>query len=304
MRLMKFMLQTVFLKQCLHCWNVTSPEIKSSYAIKYYIIIINRGGAVLKYNKTEAEAYEAYVRETEHPGNYVLMSAMSKPLSTEFLLLENADARVEELGIGTGQYMLKTVDYCRFATLELLTREIEKCHVPGAVAELGVFRGDFAKYINRLLPNRKFYLFDTFEGFDRKDIDTELHGQYSKQSWFDASLDYFSNTNVDKVLEKMKHREQCIVRKGYFPDTIPKEEVAYAFVSLDCDLYQPMLEGLRYFYPRLQKGGYLMIHDYNGDTEGNLTGVRKAVQDYEMESGEFLHKVPISDACGSLVICK
>ena len=137
MRLMKFMLQTVFLKQCLHCWNVTSPEIKSSYAIKYYIIIINRGGAVLKYNKTEAEAYEAYVRETEHPGNYVLMSAMSKPLSTEFLLLENADARVEELGIGTGQYMLKTVDYCRFATLELLTREIEKRHVPGAVAELG-----------------------------------------------------------------------------------------------------------------------------------------------------------------------
>ena len=54
-------------------------------------------------------------------------------------------------------------DYVRLATLELLCRRLE--HVPGAAAELGVYRGFFARCINHLLPDRKLYLFDSFEGF-------------------------------------------------------------------------------------------------------------------------------------------
>ena len=34
-------------------------------------------------------------------------------------------------------------------------------------SELGVYRGRFARCINRLLPDRKLYLFDSFQGFDR-----------------------------------------------------------------------------------------------------------------------------------------
>ena len=29
------------------------------------------------------------------------------------------------------------------------------------------------------------------------------------------------------------------------------------------DLYKPTLEGLNIFYPKISKGGYLSIHDYN-----------------------------------------
>ena len=56
-----------------------------------------------------------------------------------------------------------TNDYVRLATLELLCRRLES--VPGAAAELGVYRGFFAKCINQLNPKRKLYLFDSFEGF-------------------------------------------------------------------------------------------------------------------------------------------
>ena len=38
------------------------------------------------------------------------------------------------------------------------------------VAEGGVFQGDFARHINRCFPKSKLYLFDTFSGFDKKDI--------------------------------------------------------------------------------------------------------------------------------------
>ena len=57
-------------------------------------------------------------------------------------------------------------DYIRLAQLELICGRL--CHVPGAAAELGVFRGDFARHINRLLPERKLYLFDSFQGFEEK----------------------------------------------------------------------------------------------------------------------------------------
>ena len=129
----------------------------------------------------------------------------------------------------------------------------------------------------------------------------ELNYNFTSKDWFD-SWDNFKNTNLELVMGKMTYPEQCVIRKGYFPDTIPEEELEFAFVSLDCDLYEPILAGLRYFYPRLKKGGYIMIHDYN--QTAYLKGVKQAVIDFESEVGEIIPKVPITDICGSLVLCK
>lgn len=55
----------------------------------------------------------------------------------------------------------------------------------------------------------------------------------------------------------MKHRDNCIIKKGWFPSVMEDVEDTFAFVSIDMDLYRPILEGLRYFYPRLAVGGIL-----------------------------------------------
>lgn len=55
-------------------------------------------------------------------------------------------------------------------------------------------------------------------------------------------------------MEKMVNRDTVCIHQGFFPDTIPDKELFFSLVSLDCDLYQPMLEGLRYFYPRVARG--------------------------------------------------
>src|SRR6266540_1215034 len=64
-------------------------------------------------------------------------------------------------------------DYIRLSTLELISFEIKKRNLKGNVAELGVYKGKFAKHINKFFPERKLYLFDTFEGFDNRDITSE-----------------------------------------------------------------------------------------------------------------------------------
>jgi O-methyltransferase len=77
-------------------------------------------------------------------------------------------------------YIFNASDYFRLSSLELIAYEIYANNIEGNVAELGVFRGDFAKFINISFPDRKLYLFDTFEGFDEKDIEAEY---IKKQSY-------------------------------------------------------------------------------------------------------------------------
>jgi O-methyltransferase len=49
-------------------------------------------------------------------------------------------------------------DYIRASALELAANEIYDQNIPGNAAELGVYRGDFAKLINEAFPDRILYL--------------------------------------------------------------------------------------------------------------------------------------------------
>ncbi|KEO78589.1 TylF/MycF family methyltransferase [Paenibacillus polymyxa] len=203
----------------------------------------------------------------------------------------------EELSIEKG----KIIDYfmslkfdTRLALLRQIADEINECGVKGSVAELGVFKGEFSKYINRVFPDRQLYLFDTFSGFDQKDIDNENKGDFSN-----SVAGEFCNSDVDLVLNKMMYKENCIVKKGYFPESASNVNETFAFVSLDVDLYQPILEGLKFFYPKMSDGGYIIIHDYNST---RFHGVKQAVREYCREHG--VKYTPISDLCGSVAIMK
>lgn len=190
-------------------------------------------------------------------------------------------------------------DYVRFKLLELLAEQITKCGVQGSVAELGVYQGNFAKYINALFPTRALYLFDTFEGFDAKDEQFDVENGHVESDMFDH-VGRFTNTTLDLVLSKMTSPEKCIVCKGFFPETARDIEDQFALVSLDADLYKPMLAGLEYFYPRLAPGGFLMLHDYN---HPKFLGVKQAVADFEKTHG-VVAKIPMPDKNGTLLITK
>lgn len=193
------------------------------------------------------------------------------------------------------------VDYFRFRTFEFVARELKERNIPGELAELGVFRGMFSSLINEKFPNKKLYLFDTFEGFNEQEFKEEQQKNRCGQG--DAFFDVHKETSVKIMLSNMPHPESCIIFKGLFPNTITPsvEKERFSFVSIDVDFEESTYQGLKFFYPRLSDNGYIFIHDY---TTHYLEGVKEAVMRYEKDSQILLKKVPLADRGGTLVITK
>lgn len=168
----------------------------------------------------------------------------------------------------------------------------------GCVAECGVFRGDSAKYINKFFPDKKMYLFDTFEGFDQADTEYELEIN-SQNHNIHGFKEYFTHTNLDLMMKKMEYPNNIEIRKGYFPETAVGIEDSFVFVNMDMDLYQPMLGGLNFFYDRIVEGGCILLHDFFNKS---WPGVKKAVHDFEAERNIYVKKVPIGDGCSIVLI--
>ena len=99
----------------------------------------------------------------------------------------------------------------------------------------------------------------------------------------------------------MYRPDKCIVKKGWFPDSLEgmPEDESFCLVSLDADIYKPIYNGLQYFYPRLVTGGYIFVHDYGSEL---WDGVQKAVDDFCKESGAAC--VPVLDRCNSVILTK
>lgn len=187
-----------------------------------------------------------------------------------------------------------TNEYIRLSSFDLVVDEIEKRKVHGDVAELGVYKGDFAAVMNAAFPSRALYLFDTFEGFDASEeaVERKLRSlQYQRD---------FSDTSEQLVMNRMPHADKCVVRKGFFPETAAGlENKKFCFVSIDTDLYAPIKAGLSFFYSRLSPGGFIFVHDYNNDW---FPGAKLAVQEFCAENAVSF--VPMTDAYGTAVFSK
>ncbi|MBR3722267.1 MAG: hypothetical protein IKN12_05815 [Selenomonadaceae bacterium] len=173
--------------------------------------------------------------------------------------------------------------------------------MPGNVAECGVNCGEFAYYINKYFADKKLYLFDTFDGFASKDLEAErsLGERAFLESLFNT-CDCFKVASLDIVKKRMPHLQKCEFHVGYFPASAEGIDDNFCFVNLDTDLYQPILAGLEFFFPKMVDGGVILVHDY---FNSSLPGVQKAIVDFENKSGTRLHKFPIADYC-SLAIVK
>lgn len=163
----------------------------------------------------------------------------------------------------------------RISALSMVAKQIYENGIEGAVAEAGVYKGEFAKYINMVFPDRDLYLFDTFEGFAQNQVFVTKDNLDQTDTWINRLKD----SAVEDVLDKMHFKDNVKIYKGIFPDTAAKIKERFSFVNLDMDLYCPTYEGLEFFWSHLTEGGVIFVHDY-----GNWDGVTKAVKEFCIEN--------------------
>lgn len=249
--------------------------------------------------------YKHLIGETIHWGEMIPVYASDEvpTLSYDYIIIALRDHAYEmrnrllELGVDIEKILIwkdtESIEILdvRVGQLRLCLDRIKEKDIQGSCAEVGVYKGDFAKYINFYMPDRKLYLFDTFEGFGKQNqIDIEQFSNLNER---------FLDTSVDEVLEKMPYKNQIEIKKGYFPTTAKGIEDRFVFVSLDADLYAPIKAGLDFFYDKMVRGGYIFVHDYGTYV---YPGVKKAVD-------EFCEKykitvIPFMDRCLSAIIVK
>ncbi|HEX4958412.1 MAG TPA: TylF/MycF/NovP-related O-methyltransferase [Lacibacter sp.] len=185
-------------------------------------------------------------------------------------------------------------DITRLWSFILNIKQVINENIPGDFAELGVWRGNTASILAHyaFVNNRRVYLFDTFEGFHKKDL---------KGIDADKKMS-FSNTSVELVKNIIGGPASCCeLVAGYFPDSVTEvhSNKTFAIVSIDCDLYEPMKAGLEFFYPLMPTGGIFLLHDYSSLY---WEGAKKAIDDFCKQHHEYVILMP--DKSGSAFIRK
>lgn len=144
--------------------------------------------------------------------------------------------------------------------------------VPGAMAEVGVYRGGTARLLARLRPDRHLYLFDTFAGMPPTDPVRDRHRAGD-----------FADTSLASV-QAFVDAENADFRPGLFPATSAGlEHERFALVHVDCDIYASVRACCEWFYPRLGPGAALVFDDYGQES---CPGAREAVDAFFADKPE------------------
>ncbi len=173
----------------------------------------------------------------------------------------------------------------RIVSLIRAVKHIEKNKIEGDVVECGVWKGGSIMAILKVLKDlnsfdRDIYLYDTFEGMSEPtEIDKSFKGEsatsaYLTNNEFCLSPLHEVQSNVKSINYPMANIHFV---KGKVEETIPDKKIPekIALLRLDTDWYESTLHELEYLFPRLVKGGIIIIDDY-----GHWQGCKKAVDEY------------------------
>ena len=230
-------------------------------------------------------SYESTRSYTRH------LAAILQPCSyTEFGTHPDFD---KAFGLWTQRDHYRGLDFARIWSLVLnLKHTLSRC--PGSVVEIGVYQGQSSAVLSFYAEKfeRKVYLADTFEGFASAQFEEGM-GEGKETA--------FKDTSLDAAREIVGDYSGIRWIVGTFPDSATEEMRAdsYSFVSVDCDIYQPIIESLRFFWPRLNVGGMVFIHDYSS---GHWPGASRAVDEFCEVTG--VRGMLLPDLAGSYVLVR
>ena len=144
------------------------------------------------------------------------------------------------------------------------------------------------------------YLFDTFTGFRKEDVDVE--NKLFDKGITEDMLTYYSTKQILDVVHGRdeKRNIDIITVEGSVPESFePYRGETFRFVSVDMDLYQPTAGLLTKIWDCMVPGGIMLFHDYGCSL---FPGVAKAVDEFFIPKG--ITPIPLPDWTVSAIVIK
>jgi Macrocin-O-methyltransferase (TylF) len=143
----------------------------------------------------------------------------------------------------------------------------QAARLEGDFVECGVNRGALSSAIMSYLDwdtrGRTFYLLDTFSGLDA----ALLTEREIARGALEANAQHLTGgiyvSGVESVRKNFAEWQNVAIIQGTIPgtlDQIKSERVAYLHLDLNCT--RPEVAALEYLWPRLVKGGLVLLDDY------------------------------------------
>lgn len=163
--------------------------------------------------------------------------------------------------------------------------------LPGAIVECGVFKGaslirfrTFEEVFNH--SRRQTIAFDSFGKFPPTSYSADR--PRLKKYIAEAGADSISTSQLRQVFRRKNLGSKVQLVKGNIVTTVPAyvrshPQLKISLLHIDTDVFEPAVVILEYLFPRLVKGGVLVLDDY-----GKFPGETKAVNDYLGKKKKFI----------------
>jgi O-methyltransferase len=168
----------------------------------------------------------------------------------------------------------------RLENIEYCLNKIIDDNIPGDVIETGVWRGGATILMKAILKSRNItdktvWVADSFEGLPKPNAKKYAADTGDKHHTMNELA--ISKEIVENNFRKYNLLDDNVkFLKGWFKDTLPTAPIKQlSLIRLDGDMYESTMDGISNLYPKLAKGGYLLVDDFGG-----LEGCRQAILDY------------------------
>jgi O-methyltransferase len=206
---------------------------------------------------------------------------------------EPFDAELRKQGKDHPALSQTMIGLARLDNLQYCTEQVLRENIPGDLIETGVWRGGATIFMRAVLKayqvkDRRVWVADSFEGLP-----------LPNPNKYPADKDdrHHMMSNLAVSLEEVKSNfakyglldEQVVFLPGWFKDTLPVAKIErLSVLRLDGDMYESTMDALVHLYPKLSRGGYVIVDDY-----GYIASCRQAVHDFRSANGIEDEIVPI-----------
>jgi hypothetical protein len=184
---------------------------------------------------------------------------------------------------------------------------ILRSRIAGDIVECGVWRGGSSMSMALALTrghdtSRNLWMYDTYAGMTNASDNDVDHKGAAAASLLASARQYkdpednwvIAYASLEQVKSNMASTgypsDRIRFVKGPVEETVPCETPEHiAILRLDTDWYESTLHELIHLYPKLSRGGILIIDDY-----GHWQGARKAVDHYFKDAPLFLNRIDYS----------